>query len=200
MLLQAFSFNVSSTNNVLCRLAYEPTTIPYSLETAFLSPETVSEAVLQGFSLCPTNSMLLTSVPRLYKPGLRSQEPPVSKLCVLSLQTVRPVQPIRRAVWAARRSGKGSAQLFAAQVSLRLFVTEPCIVGPRYGDPTFEQQRFIPATSANHLSCAPSATQSPCRVGGPTMRGGPKGLDSAPLMITGSKVCQMSGTRDFAVV
>ena len=81
------------------------------------------------------------------------------------------------------------------KIPFRFFVTEPRSVGPRYGDLCFEQQCFIPATSAKEMSCAPSATQSPCRVGGPTMRGGPKGLDSAPLMITGSKVCQMSGTR-----
>lgn len=66
----------------------------------------------------------------------------------------------------------------------RLRTLEPRIVGPRYGDPSSEQPRFIPTASANNKSHAPSATQSPCRGVGPTMRGGPKGLDSAPVAKT----------------
>ena len=58
------------------------------------------------------------------------------------------------------------------KIPFRFFVTEPRSVGPRYGDLCFDQQRLIPAKSAKDLSNAPSSTKSPCRGGGPTMRGG----------------------------
>ena len=42
-------------------------------------------------------------------------------------------------------------------------VPEPRIDGPRYGDPSLVQQRFIPSKPAKDTSDAPNPTQSPCR-------------------------------------
>ena len=60
--------------------------------------------------------------------------------------------------------------------ALCLRTKEPRMVGPRYGDLCFEQQRFITAKSAKDLSNVPSAAKSPCSEGGLTMRGGPRAL------------------------
>ncbi|ATX66832.1 hypothetical protein BG454_14205 [Roseinatronobacter bogoriensis subsp. barguzinensis] len=46
------------------------------------------------------------------------------------------------------------------------------IVGPRCGDPRADLWRFMPTKSAQAQICALVVAKSPCRGGGPAMRGG----------------------------
>ncbi|ATX64968.1 hypothetical protein BG454_03240 [Roseinatronobacter bogoriensis subsp. barguzinensis] len=58
---------------------------------------------------------------------------------------------------------------------------KPCSVGPRCGDPRLNLWRFMLAKSAQDQIFTLVAAKSPCRGGGPAMRGGALRLDSAPL-------------------